>query len=446
MSDILNKLLIVLLLTAAFIQGCKQDSSDVKDKVVILSPHSDNIKYEIEKGFKAYYLDNYGKEASIDWRNIGSGGSGILSYIRNVYSRSETCGIDIFFGAGNTPHQYLADEGLLEQYQPKADYLAATDAVFSGSRMYDKDHLWHGVVLSSFGILYNKQLLKQLDLTIPGSWEDLGKSEYHNHIILADPSLSSSIATTYEMIVQSEADWQHGWSKLLNILGNAKKFTAGSSTATNATVIGEAVIAACIDYYGALAVQQSPDDLGYISPKAGTGFTPDPISILKNPPNKLAATRFVDYVLSFEGQALWALMPTHPLGPEKTALNRSPIRKDFYDKYADNMADWLVKPYSQPPMEVDESLRSNRYDVIIELVKAAAIDNASSLSQAKKIIDSKSDQNAANLFYTLPENVDSNEKIMEIHNKLSDDVYRQQLRRSWSKFFRDKYAAIIKGS
>ncbi|MFI4913153.1 MAG: ABC transporter substrate-binding protein [Sedimentisphaeraceae bacterium JB056] len=436
----------VIVLALSFVCGCKEQSKPQVDKVVIMSPHSDNIKYELERGFKKYYLDKYGKDVEVDWRNIGGGGSAILSYIRNVYSRSESSGIDILYGAGENPHQYLAAEGLLQAYQPADDYLAAVPEVFGGSRLYDKDHLWHGTVLSSFGFLYNKELLSQLNLNKPESWSDLGKEEYCGQIMLADPSQSSSIAAAYEMILQSESDWHKGWQKLLNLLANAKKFTSSSSAATNAPVIGEAVIAACIDYYGALAVVQAPDKLGYVSPKNGTGFTPDPISILKNPPDSQTAIRFVDYVLSFEGQALWGLKPGEELGPEQSCLNRPPIRKDFYNKYADKMPEWLVKPYSSDPINVDADLRTQRYDVMIELVRAAAIDAGGSLHKVKTIIDSTDNQSLKDKFYELPEEITAVEQLKEVHGKLADDTYRQQLRRKWAQFYREKYADIISQS
>jgi ABC-type Fe3+ transport system substrate-binding protein len=443
---IVRVLLLIAISMLLFYGGCRDNSAGSVDTVIVLSPHSDNIKFEIEQGFKEYYLANYGKEVQIDWRNIGGGGSAILGYIRNIYSRSGSCGIDVLYGAGETPHQYLAAEGLLESYKPADDYFLAVPEVFSGMRLYDPDHYWHGTVLSSFGFLCNKELLASLGLEVPQSWHDLGKSEYRGHIMLADPGQSSSMAAAYEMILQSQPDWHEGWKKLLDILANAKKFTSSSSTAANAPVIGEAVIAACIDYYGALAVMQAPDKLGFISPKGGTGFTPDPIAILKNPPGPAAARRFVDYVLSFEGQALWGLKPGVPLGPKESPLNRPPIRRDFYDKYADMMPEWLVKPYEAQPLEINADLREKRYDVLIELVRAAAIDAGDDLRKAAVIVDAAGNAALSEKFYALPPDIDTVEKLADVHDKLSGDTYRSELRRRWAKFFRDKYAYIIENS
>lgn len=423
--------------------GCSKKDDAGVPKVIVLSPHSDNIKYEIEKGFKAYYKAKYGTDAAIDWRDIGGGGSSILSYIRNVYSRSETCGIDILFGAGETPHQYLAADGLLTAYSPAEDYLAAVPEFFGGTRLYGPDHLWHGVVLSSFGFIYNKQLLSEMSLDVPLTWQELGQKQYFGHIMLADPSQSSSIAAAYEMILQSEKDWPAAWEKLLNILSNAKKFTSSSSAAVLAPGIGEAVIATCIDYYGALAIEQAPEKLAYVSPKGGTGFTPDPISILKNAPNPETAKRFVDYVLSFEAQGLWALKPGTPGGPEKTALNRLPIRKDVYEKYGSVIPEWMARPYASEPITIDPALREHRYDVMIELIKAAAVDNSAAMMAARKVINATSDQKLKDEFYKLPDNVDTIDKIYVLHGKLEDDAFLQQLRSQWSKFYREKYANII---
>ncbi|MGE4285694.1 MAG: ABC transporter substrate-binding protein [Phycisphaerae bacterium] len=439
----MKKLLIVILASLAFISGCgKSGPAEKTDKVVIISPHNENIKMEIERGFKAWYKESFDADVQVDWRDIGGGGSSILNYLRNIYKMSDTCEVDILFGSGDAPHQYLSAEGLLEKYNPPADFLANVDPVFSGMRMYDENGCWYGTVLSSFGFVYNKMILRELGLAEPKVWEDLGTSDMRGNLILADPSQSSSIAAAYEMVLQSENDWHKSWKKLFAILANAKKYTSSSGAAANAPVIGEAAVAACIDYYGAMYVAKEPEKLGYVSPKGGTGFTPDPISILKNPPNKETAKRFMDFVLSIEGQRLWALPVGHPDGPEKYCLNRPPVRKDFYDAYGDDMPAWIAKPYSSDPIEVDAELRKKRYDVIVLLVKTSAVENPALLREAKGFVDAAGGA-LDEEFYALPENIQSIEDIYKLHELVTDDAARQKITSGWSQFFRDKYKSVI---
>ena len=42
------------------------------------------------------------------------------------------------------------------------------------------------------------------------------------------------------------------------------------------------------------------------------------------------ATRFVEFLLSREGQRLWILRPGQPGGPAERALRRPPVRQDLY--------------------------------------------------------------------------------------------------------------------
>lgn len=445
--------LIILLFCAAFIAGCskKGTSSDQggkeaeEDVIVLISPHNENIRFEFEEAFKKYYQENYGNPVTLQWRNVGGGSSSILNYLNNVYDRSDTAGIDVLFGGGEYTFQQLQQSRRLEPLKLKDDVLANIPATLGGMEMYSNDLTWCGNVLSSFGFLYNKELISQLGISPPRQWEDLATKDYYDLSILADPTQSGSIAAAFEMIVQSEKDWKLGWKKLLSILSNAKKFTDSSAAAANAPVLGEAVVSVCIDFYGSMRVADAPDILGYISPKGQTGFTPDPIAILKNPPHPDAAQRFVDYVLSLEGQGLWALTAGHEAGPQRYLLNRPPIRRDFYDTYSEDIPEWIARPYAEgAEMMVDAKLRATRYGVLADLVRAAAIDNLKLMKEAKqKLIEAGHPADMSDLFYQLPENIDTTEEVYEIAEKLKDTAQAEIIVTDWTRDFRNRYKQIL---
>ena len=46
--------------------------------------------------------------------------------------------------------------------------------------------------------------------------------------------------------------------------------------------------------------------------------------------NPELATRFIEFILSPEGQKLWGLKAGAPGGPEKMALRNMPLRRDYY--------------------------------------------------------------------------------------------------------------------
>ncbi len=64
--------------------------------------------------------------------------------------------------------------------------------------------------------------------------------------------------------------------------------------------------------------------------RGGTVGSVDPIALLRGAPNREAAEAFIEYTLTMEGQKLWNFKPGTPGGPERFALRRLPVRKDFY--------------------------------------------------------------------------------------------------------------------
>ena len=72
------------------------------------------------------------------------------------------------------------------------------------------------------------------------------------------------------------------------------------------------------------------DRLLYVTPRGGSSISGDPISLLRGADHRELGARFIEFVLSEDGQKLWNGKPGTPGGPEKHALRRLPIRRDFY--------------------------------------------------------------------------------------------------------------------
>jgi len=429
----------------AALLGCGGDDDAPDVTLVVMSPHNENIKLEFERAFKTHYVAEYGKTVGIEWRDVGGGTNTMLTHLRNVYSQSKTSGIDVFWGGGQAPVMALAAEGLLEATTPGGEYGTNVPARLGGLPMYDTHGRWHGAAVSGFGFLYNAQILTRLKVQPPALWDDLGDKRFFGLVALADPTKSGSASSAYEMIVQSEQAWPEGWAKLLGIMGNANRFYDGASGAANA-VISEVAVAACIDFYGHERVVAHPKELVFVSPRGQTAFNPDPIAVLKNPPHARAAARFVAFVLSQKGQALWALPAGATDGPAEKALYRQPIRKDVYIQYAGKLTAGMTSPYqSDAGMEIDQEMWATRTGVLNELVAAAAVHNADGLKKAKqKLIDTNFDAARLAEFNTLPSNVARVDQIAGVAKALGDDAKRERLIADWRTFFREKYAKVAR--
>jgi ABC-type Fe3+ transport system substrate-binding protein len=428
----------------------------------LISPHNENIQNEFKWAFSLHHALAYGQRVELVWWDVGGGGSSIEKYLQNVYERSDSPGIDILWGGGEFPHMALAARGLLEPTPVAEDVLANVDERFGGATMYaeappsadgKKRVYWIGSAVSGFGFLYNVGLLNRCGIAPPRRWADLADGRFADLLAVTDPGQSASAATAYRTIVLSGASWQEGWAKLLGILSNAKRFTDSAGSAANCPVLGEALLATCIDFYGIIRVAEAPDELVYASPPGETTFSPDPIAVLKNPPHPELARRFVDFVMSRRGQALWALPLGAKDGPMRFVLGRQPIRRDVYEVYQGQMAKNIVNPYrAGTAMEVSKDMQQVNFSVLRQLVLAAAVDNVDGLRSARRKLDSLAADPAASQeyqrrlaeFQRLPQDIDALEKMKAVAARLGDPKQQREIVTSWRDFFRRKYADVTR--
>ena len=414
-------------------------------RLVVISPHNEDIRSEFEWAFSLHSAVKYGQKVRFEWREIGGGSSAIRQYLSNVYRRADSAGIDIVWGGGEFNFIPLAEAGLLEPVKLGAEVLANIPAELGGVPMYDEQLRWIGAAVSAFGFIYNDWLLQRLDIEPPRRWEDLGERRFADLLALADPTQSGSAAAAYQTIACSADSWPDGWARLLRVLSNAKRFTDSAGSAANAPVLGEALVATCIDFYGTIRVAEAPGQLVYISPRGQSTFNPDPIAILKNAPHRELAERFVEFVMSVRGQALWALPIGAEDGPVRSPLGRQPIRKDVYQQYQGRMLDSIVNPYQAGQTMIAQGHRRQiDYGVLRQLVQAAAIDNVAGLRAARaKLIETGFEPALLAEFNSLPAEVATLAQMAQTKRALQDEVSRERIIADWHKFFRDKYRRIV---
>jgi hypothetical protein len=82
-------------------------------------------------------------------------------------------------------------------------------------------------------------------------------------------------------------------------------------------------------------------------------YSVDPIGMLRGAPNRAVAIAFLEYSLTLEGQKLWNFRVNAPGGPQRFALRRLPVRRDFYAQKA--WRTWRTDP-EESPFEQDDPL------------------------------------------------------------------------------------------
>ncbi|HEX4123633.1 MAG TPA: extracellular solute-binding protein [Tepidisphaeraceae bacterium] len=356
-------------------------------RLVIVTPHDQSIRREFARAFDEWHRRHFGTGASIDYRSPG-GTNDILRLLETTYrsyrgargnlSADGPAGIDLAWGGGDYFFdKQLKPAGILQPMHLTPGLLqsAFPEPTLYGVKLYDttraKDGTptpqWVGVCLSSFGIIYNPDVYAALGLPAPQRWGDLADPRLAGMVALADPSHSASAGVAYEMVIQramadSEAalfarrpdiralppaarqknkdytaaiaaGWKNGMSQLVRIAANARYFTDSSSLVPNDVANGQAAAGVAIDFYAKVTAEVvGPGRAAFVTPRAATAITPDPVAMLAgvDGPSRELAEQFVEFLLSPEGQKLWILKVGTSGGPVQFSLHRMPIRRDVY--------------------------------------------------------------------------------------------------------------------
>ena len=146
--------------------ACSLPAIGLADKLVLISPHWEGIRYEFERAFKARYQSETGRTVELEWMDVG-GSSETLRYLQSEFKNKPAgIGIDIFFGGGLEPYLALKKDRLLDAYALPKPLLEKIPPSLAGVPLYDPDHTWYGATLAGFGIVYNKIVLNLTKLPV----------------------------------------------------------------------------------------------------------------------------------------------------------------------------------------------------------------------------------------------------------------------------------------
>jgi ABC-type Fe3+ transport system substrate-binding protein len=412
------------------------------EKLVIISPHWEGIRREFAQAFEEYYRKEKNKEVVVEWLGVGAS-SNILLYIRSEFSsHPESIGVDLVWGGGSIYYQALKDDGLLEPMKLDKDIMAAIPAQAAGTRIYDPKRQWFGTALSSFGILYNKEVIDILGLPEPSSWKDLASPVFHDWVVLADPRHSGTSHALLEIMLQAYG-WDEGFSVLTSCFANSRTITKASSQIPVLVATGEAAIGPAIDFYAWAKIQEVGEGrLGFALPMSESIVNIDPIAQLKGAPSPRLAKAFIEFVLSKKGQRLWMLPPGDPDGPKKFILARLSVIPGLYPELGDRT---IVKtnPFEmEHGIDFDEDLAAQRWQTLNDLVGVAMIDAHKELMAGFSAIKDQDSESSA--FRRLVAPPESEEIFLSRSDMWSDPAYRNEIISSWAEFSRIKYKGVLK--
>jgi iron(III) transport system substrate-binding protein len=364
-------MLLVVICLFSMLHGCKTPYSKT---LVIISPHWDGIRSEFSRAFTNWHEKNYHEKINIDWRNVGGSSDSLKYIISRFQTEPRGIGADILFGGGIDPFLELKNEGLSQPYHPPESIMEDIPATIAGVPVYDPEHHWFGTALSTFGIVANNRVIETLHLPEVNKWSDLTNFSLQSWIGAGDPRNSGAVHHMYEIILQGYG-WNKGWEILYQIAGNVRSFDKNASLVAKQATYGNVAYAMAIDFYGLMQVSAAgPGNVRFILPEDLTVINPDGICILKGAPLQIYAERFIDFVLSEDGQRLWMLPVGHPEGPSRFSIERLCIRPDLYDRYHDTTAAKMNPFKIHTTLTYNADLSSRRWKLLNSLIGATLID------------------------------------------------------------------------
>ncbi len=417
--------LAVLIALPLWLRPAESSSRGEGRRLIIISPHNEQIRVEFGEAFSAWHQAKYGEPVNVIWNTPG-GTSDIrrmlLAQYRAALRAGDTLGgsADLLFGGGSYEFIELRKPIDVEVDGEKRSTTVLQPVAFDESflhevygdvnligddPLWDADGHWFGVALSGFGIVFNREALAELGMPEPTRWADLGDPRMLGHVSLVNPAQSGSISTAFEAILLRRG-WNEGWAILRRAAANARSFSASSARGPIDVAQGDAAAGICIDFYGRYEAQAvldagGGDRVGYVDPAGETRIDADPIAVLRGAPDPELAQRFIEFTLSEAGQALWQFKPrgeggsstagvgsegldAPPLGPSRYELRRMPVRRSMYESpHFERLID-QVNPYELATAVTNPDRNGRAF--IAPLFSAMAIDSHHELREAWKAI------------------------------------------------------------
>ena len=205
---------------------------------------------------------------------------------------------DVVISASWDSAKSLHEEGLLHAYlSPNADTVP--------DFLKTEHYVAQGV--SALALVWNRDS----SVPQPADWSDLTDAAYRDQVTMPDPAQSGAAFELISGLLTAKGE-DATWSLMEALADNDMIVPGPNARALNPVLQGaKSVVFGAVDYIS-LGQQAEGEAIEVIFPESGTVIAPRPMMILASTSMPEEAERFIDFVLSEQGQARVAeryLMP-----------------------------------------------------------------------------------------------------------------------------------------
>ena len=228
------------------------------------------------------------KYPDVDVKTFRSGTEEVVGKIL-AEKEADAVQADVLLVADSVTFESLKEQELLAPYEsPEHKEIPA--------EFVDPTHMYAGTKVMSTVLAVNTEQVEEL----PTSWNVLTEPENKGQSIMPSPLYSGAAAYNVGVITRQEA---FGWEFFEELKENEMTVVQGNGAALKDVMSGQKSYAMVVDFIVARAkAEGSPIELVY--PEEGIPVITEPIGLMKDAKNEVAAKAFIDFVLSEEGQEI----------------------------------------------------------------------------------------------------------------------------------------------
>jgi iron(III) transport system substrate-binding protein len=284
-EKVMKKLFSAVLLLVCILSTVS--SASAAERLMVYTSMKESLIGKLRDAFTKKYPN-----ISFDYYSAGAGK--LMAKIA-AERQSGKMTVDVLWHSEVPDFYQLKREGLFVSYvSPEAKYVKST--------VKDPEGFFTPARLGTLGIAYNTKKIA----TPPKSWQDLLDPRFKNGFGIANPALSGTAFMSIAMISQNL-----GWDYIRKLKANGAILGQGSGQVVDDTASGDLKSSLAVDYIATDKMEKGAN-MGFVFPKEML-VIPSPVAIIKGTPNLTAAQKFVDFLLSKEGQTIIAASGTLPV-------------------------------------------------------------------------------------------------------------------------------------
>lgn len=303
-------------------------SADLEDELIILCTPQEDWCEVVRAAFEA--------ETGIttQFQRLSAGEA-----IARLEAEGDTPSFDVWFGGPSIGPVAAAARGdFIEPY-------VSENAAAIPDELKDADGLWTGIYVGALGFCSNAELVAELGVDAPDSYEALLDPVFDSNIAVADMRTSGTAATLAANLVAVLGSEDAAIEYLQQLDGNIFQYTRSGAAPGNMAAQSEVAVALIFSHDCVAIAESTGVDLTLTFPAEGTGFEIGQVSLIANANHPNAAKAFIDWSLTAEVQELAATaqayqIPTNPdaaVPEQSVSLDAILLHPDYSPQLAEDL-------------------------------------------------------------------------------------------------------------